>query len=111
MRTCVDNEDWTLTDDERGALAAGLDALLPAEGSFPAPSATDIIEAFILARVPAAGRAWVPYPGLDEAGLRAVIAALRGQADASAALEQLEREQPELFLAFWRLAVYGYYSR
>jgi hypothetical protein len=53
----------------------------------------------------------VPYPGLDGDGLRAIIARLAGGGEAAAALAALERERPEEFLALWRLAVYGYYSR
>jgi hypothetical protein len=53
----------------------------------------------------------VRYPGIDGDGLRAIIARLAGGLDATEALASLERERPEEFLALWRLAVYGYYSR
>jgi hypothetical protein len=102
---------WILTDAERGILAAALDALLPPEGSFPAPSQTEMIDDFILRRVPAPGATAVPYPGLDGDGLGAIIARLAEGGDATEALAELERERPEEFLALWRLAVYGYYSR
>ncbi|MFN8514570.1 MAG: hypothetical protein U0232_05410 [Thermomicrobiales bacterium] len=102
---------WTLTDAERGTLAAALDALLPPEGSFPEPSQTGMIDDFILRRIPAPGAGEVPYPGIDGDGLRAIIARLAGGGDMAAALATLEREQPAEFLALWRLAVYGYYSR
>jgi hypothetical protein len=102
---------WTLTDAERGTLAAALDALLPPEGSFPAPSQTGMIDEFILRRIPAPGAGEVPYPGLDGDGLRAIIARLSGAGEMTEALGALERERPEEFLALWRLAVYGYYSR
>ncbi len=102
---------WTLTDAERGTLAAALDALLPPGGSFPAPSQTGMIDDFILQRVPAPGAGAVRYPGIDGDGLRAIIARLAGGTDATEALAALERERPEEFLALWRLAVYGYYSR
>src|SRR5689334_9124900 len=62
---------WSLTDDERQTLGTALDALLPPEGSFPLPSATDLIDGFIVRRVPPAGTEPVPYPGLDADGLRA----------------------------------------
>jgi hypothetical protein len=64
----VTDADWTLTDAQRATLAAALDALLPAEGSFPWPSATGTIDEFILRRVPTSGARWVPYPGLDASG-------------------------------------------
>ena len=102
---------WTLTDAERRTLAAALDALLPPEGSFPAPSQTGMIDDFVLRRVPAPGAAPVPYPGVDGDGLRAILSRLADGADATEALAALERERPEEFLALWRLAVYGYYSR
>jgi hypothetical protein len=102
---------WTLTDAERETLAAALDALLPPEGSFPAPSQTGMIDDFILRRVPAPGAGLVPYPGLDGDSLGAILARLADGADMTEALATLERERPEEFLALWRLAVYGYYSR
>jgi hypothetical protein len=101
----------TLTESERGTLAAALDALLPPEGSFPRPSETDLIDAFILRRVPPAGTMPVPYPGFDADGLRATLAELAEADGAVAGLERLERERPATFTALWRLAVYGYYSR
>lgn len=102
---------WTLTDGERRALGAILDALLPPEGSFPAPSQTRMIDDFILRRVPPAGAGMPLYPGLDGDSLRAIIARLAGATDPTAALADFEREAPADFLALWRLAVYGYYSR
>jgi hypothetical protein len=102
---------WALSEDERGVLGAALDALLPPEGSFPPPSQTDMIDAFILRRIPAAGAGPLPYPGLNADGLRAILARLVVGDGMTAALEALEREQPDEFLALWRLAVYGYYSR
>lgn len=102
---------WTLTDDERRALAAALDALLPPEGSFPTPSQTDLIDAFILRQVPPAGPQPAPYPGFDADSLRALLAHLAPAPDMTAALTQLEAADPARFLALWRLAVYGYYSR
>ncbi len=107
---------WTLTDDERALLDASLDALLPPEGSFPAPSDTGIINDFILKRVPPAGvlAGPLPYPGIDSDALRQTLSMLDnhgGRDDMTAALERLEREQPLLFGALWRLATYGYYSR
>ena len=59
----MENAGWRLTADERTVLAAALDALLPPAGSFPLPSSTDLIDAFILARVPAEAGPVVPYPG------------------------------------------------
>lgn len=102
---------WSLDPDERRVLAAALDALLPAEGSFPWPSTTGVIDDFIIPRVPHAGDGWLPYPGLDATSLKAILARLATSSDMTAALAQLEREDPALFVAFWRLAVYGYYSR
>lgn len=102
---------WSLSDDERAVLGAALDALLPPEGSFPAPSQTGVIDDFILRRIPAVGTGVIPYPGLDAPGLRAILARLVPGEGMTAALEALEREQPAEFLALWRLAVYGYYSR
>src|SRR4051794_14158412 len=102
---------WALSEDERGVLGAALDALLPPEGSFPLPSQTDMIDAFILRRIPAAGAGPLPYPGLNADGLRAILARLVVSDGMTAALEALEREQPDEFLALWRLVVYGYYSR
>lgn len=102
---------WTLTETERRTLGAALDALLPPDGPFPPPSATDLIDEFILRRVPPAGMGPVPYPGLDADGLRATLAELAATPDPVAGLERLERERPATFTALWRLAVYGYYSR
>ena len=102
---------WTLTAAERAVLAAALDALLPPAASFPLPSRTGVIDEFILRRVPPPGAGPVPYPGLDADGLRAILVHLRSHPDPSAGLAALERERPADFLALWRLAVYGYYSR
>lgn len=102
---------WSLDEAERRVLGEALDALLPPEGSFPPPSGTDMIDAFILRRVPASAAGVIPYPGLDAAGLRAILAELGAGGEPTAALERLERERPASFLALWRLAVYGYYSR
>lgn len=107
----MDAPAWTLTDAERATLGAALDALLPPEGSFPPPSATGLIDDFILRRVPAPGLGPVPYPGLDADGLRAIVARLAEATDPTAALAALERDDPARFVALWRLAVYGYYSR
>src|SRR6476661_1739951 len=103
--------NWTLTDGERATLAAALDALLPPEGSFPAPSQTGLIDEFILVRVPPATDGFVPYPGLHAGHLRALLAELAGATDMTAALQQLEAEQSATFTALWRVAVFGYYSR
>lgn len=102
---------WTLTAGERRTLEAALDALLPPAGSFPRPSETDLIDAFILRRVPTAGTTPVPYPGFDVDGLRATLAELAETSDPVAGLERLEARRPATFTALWRLAVYGYYSR
>jgi hypothetical protein len=108
---------WTLTETERATLAAALDALLPPTGSFPPPSATGLIDDFILRRVPATSETGgdLPYPRIDSDGLRATVAALAtlvGDLDGMPeALAAFEREQPAEFTALWRLAVYGYYSR
>jgi hypothetical protein len=102
---------WTLTDVERRTLEAALDALLPPAGSFPRPSETDLIDAFILRRVPSAGTTPVPYPGFDADDLRATLAELAETADPVEGLEKLEARRPATFTALWRLAVYGYYSR
>ncbi|HYI15884.1 MAG TPA: hypothetical protein VEX37_10870, partial [Thermomicrobiales bacterium] len=108
---------WDLTENERATLAAALDALLPPSASFPAPSATGLIDDFILRRVPAtsANGACLPYPRVDSDGLRAILATLATLAgdlgEMTAALTAFEQEQPAEFTALWRLAVYGYYSR
>jgi hypothetical protein len=109
-------EVWVLTEDERATLGAGLDALLPPEGSFPLPSATGLIDDFILRRVPEHDGRDLPYPRLSGAGLRALLALLadlarRAEGDMTAALDGLQRERPDDFTALWRLAVFGYYSR
>ena len=108
---------WDLTDDERATLAAALDALLPPNGSFPPPSATGLIDDFILHRVPATGTTGgsLPWPRVDSDGLRAILVTLatlaRDLGEMTAALTAFEQEQPAEFTALWRLAVYGYYSR
>ncbi|HEU5423287.1 MAG TPA: hypothetical protein VFU72_07095, partial [Nitrolancea sp.] len=103
---------WSLTDAERVVLAAALDALIPPEGSFPRPSECGVIDEFILRRVPPPGAQPVPYPGLDADGLRALLARLTAESAAmTAGLVRLEQEHPAEFLALWRLAAYGYYSR
>jgi hypothetical protein len=108
---------WDLTDHERATLAAALDALLPPTGNFPEPSATGLIDDFILRRVPATGTISdsLPYPRVDSDGLRAILATLATLAndpgEMTVALAAFEQEQPAEFTALWRLAVYGYYSR
>lgn len=102
-------ESWSLTADERRTLEAALDALLPPEGAFPLPSETDLIDGFILRRVPPAGTEPIPYPGFDADGLRATLAELAK--DPVTGLTRLEAERPATFTGLWRLAVYGYYSR
>lgn len=104
-------ESWSLTADERRTLGAALDALLPPSGSFPLPSETDLIDGFILRRVPPTGTEPIPYPGFDADALRATIAELAQDADPVAGLTRLEAERPVTFTGLWRLAVYGYYSR
>ena len=106
--------EWDLTEEERATLAAALDALLPLNGSFPAPSTTGLIDDFILRRVPAtvAGADRLPYPRVDSDGLRAILATLAAQpGEMAAALAAFEQQQPANFTALWRLAVFGYYSR
>lgn len=102
---------WTLTDLERATLERVLDALLPPAGSFPAPSATGVIDDFILRHVPPPVPAHVPYPWVDSDGLKAVLNRLAGAEDMTTALRQLETERPGDFNVLWRLAVFGYYSR
>ena len=103
---------WTLTPTEREILESALDALLPPDGSFPAPSHTGIIDDFILLHIQAAGADRVPYPALDADGLRAIMLRLsESMGDMTTALANLELESPSDFLALWRIAVYGYYSR
>jgi hypothetical protein len=108
---------WDLTDDERAILDAALDALLPPTGSFPAPSATGLIDDFIRHRVPATGAhdGALPFPRVDSDGLRGILATLAtlraDLGEMTAALTAFEQEQPATFTALWRLAVYGYYSR
>ena len=99
-----------LTPRERATLGAALDALLPPTGSFPRPSETDMIDAFILAQVPPEDPA-PPYPGIDLVGLRQILPRLDGAPDMTAALQQLERDEPARFHGLWALAVFGYYSR
>jgi hypothetical protein len=108
----VNQAAWSLTAAERAVLAAALDALIPPEGSFPSPSECGVIDEFIVRRVPPPGDRPAPYPGLDADGLRALLARLSPEsAEMTAGLARLEQEQPAAFLALWRLAVYGYYSR
>jgi len=102
---------WSLSDDERHTLEAVLDALLPPSGSFPLPSQTNLIDRFILERVPASDEEANLYPGLDAPRLQALLHQLAGTADMTVALADLEREQPLTFRSLWSLAVYGYYSR
>src|SRR5690606_24112754 len=102
---------WVLTTEERRTLEAALDALLPPAGSFPAPSATGMIEAFIIPRLQPAGALPVPYPGLTAEDLKAILLRLDGDGGIVTALELLEMEYPVAFKGFWALAVYGYYSR
>lgn len=103
--------DWSLSDDERSVLEQVLDALLPPTGSFPLPSQTDLIDQFIMARVPAWDERQSLYPGLDAPRLKSLLAHLAHVQNVTDALAHLEREQPEMFQSIWRLAVYGYYSR
>ncbi len=102
---------WELSSDEYATLAAALDALLPPEGHFPAPSTCRAIEDFILVHVPPPGGGRAPYPGLDASDIRELVGRLAGHEDMTAALERLEQDDPDRFQALWALAVYGYYSR
>lgn len=110
---------WSLSDTERATLAPALDALLPPDpsGTFPPPSATRIIDDFILKRVPegADERGWTPYPFVGASELKHTLIALaqmeRDRGDMPAALHAFQDEEPAAFLALWRLAVFGYYSR
>lgn len=108
----MDGPTWTLSSGERRVLEAALDALLPPDGSFPVPSETRLIDDFIRPRVPAAGDAWVSFPWIDADALKAILHELAaGTDDITGALAKLEQSTPSRFLALWRLAVYGYYSR
>jgi hypothetical protein len=107
----MDAKRWTLNDEERRTLEMALDALLPASGSFPAPSSIRVIEDFIIPRLAPAGSLPVPYPGLTAEDLKAILLRLDGDGAMTAALEQLETEFPVAFKGLWALAVYGYYSR
>jgi hypothetical protein len=107
----MDTLTWTLTEHERATLAAALDALLPPAGSFPLPSATNMIDEFIVRQVPAASDGEPPWPHLDADTLRAIIAALDDSTDMTASLDRLHDERPAEFVSLWRLAVFGYYSR
>ena len=108
---------WNLTERERATLVAALDALLPPTGSFPTPSATGLIDDFILRRVPATdtNNGSLLWPRVDSDGLRTLLAMLAALTSdlggMTAALSAFEQEQPGEFTALWRLAVYGYYSR
>lgn len=99
-----------LSAAERARLATALDALLPPSGSFPAPSATDMIDQFILPQI-STPDSRASYPGLDLDGLRAILDSLDAQADIVKNLGRLERDSPAEFQALWALAVFGYYSR
>ncbi len=108
---------WDLTETERATLVAAVDALLPPTGSFPTPSTTGLIDDFILRRVPptAAGDGNLPYPRVDSERLRAMLSTLATLAsdlgDMTAVLTTFEQNHPRDFIALWRLAVFGYYSR
>ncbi len=105
------NSEWTLSDDERSTLERMFDALLPPAGSFPLPSRTNMIDEFILKRVPDVDERGSLYPGLDSARLKALLSDLDGVPDMTESLSALQREQSAQFQALWSLAVYGYYSR
>ncbi len=100
----------SLTSTERTILELILDTLLPPDGHFPAPSETDMIDDFILKHLPASD-ASPPYPGVDLAGLRLILGRISEDMNMTAALEELERDEPDRFQALWALAVFGYYSR
>lgn len=110
---------WTLSAAERATLAAALDALLPPQGAFPAPSSIRLIDDFIIPRVPLAGAQPPPYPRLTNDDLRAIVQSLvdatatgdANDVDMTAVLQALEQADPARFTALWRLAVFGYYSR
>lgn len=106
----TDSETIRLTDEQRRTLEIALDTLLPPEGSFPAASETDMIDAFILEqlRPPGASSA---YPGLDLDDMTAMLDELAEHDDTTAALTAMEQSDPVRFQALWALAVFGYYSR
>jgi hypothetical protein len=107
----VANFSWSLSDDERRTLEQALDALLPPSGSFPLPSATGLIDQFILKRVPDEDAQGRLYPRIDAPALSRLLAELDDAGDMTDALSQFQRQQPKAFKALWRLAVYGYYSQ
>jgi hypothetical protein len=102
---------WSLSNDERATLEQALDALLPPAGSFPLPSQTSMIDAFILERVPESDPDERLYPALDAPALQRLLTALGSSDDMTAALADLEQAEPRVFTALWRLAVYGYYAQ
>ncbi len=105
------NSEWTLSDEERSTLERVLDALLPPTGSFPLPSQTNLIDEFILKRVPQVDDRGSLYPGIDSARLKGILSDLSDAGDLTESLSKLQREQSAQFQALWSLAVYGYYSR
>lgn len=107
----MSDESWELTVEERRTLERALDTLLPPEGNFPAPSTCDVIDGFILLRVVGEGVDPVPYPGINSAGLKQILATLGAGEDMIETLQEFEADRPAEFLALWQLAVYGYYSR
>ncbi|MGA7670626.1 MAG: hypothetical protein WBW04_09400 [Nitrolancea sp.] len=105
------NSAWSLSVEERSTLERVLDALLPPTGSFPLPSQTNMIDEFILKRIPEVDERGSLYPGLDSSRLKALLGELAGDPDMTESLSMLQNENPTQFQAVLSLAVYGYYSR
>jgi len=98
-RSVLADSVWSLSNEERATLERALDALLPPAGSFPAPSQTGMIDAFILQRVPDSDPEGRLYPALDAPALARLLAGLQGAGDMTAALADLERREPLAFTA------------
>lgn len=102
---------WDLTAEERRTLEDALDALLPSEGSFPAPSECGVIDGFIRQRVASEEVEPGAFPSINAEDLKCILGTIQEAESMTEALRELESREPARFMALWQLAVYGYYSR
>jgi hypothetical protein len=104
------------TDQQRAALNAAADELIPPGAGFPAPSTVDVV-GFIARYVAPEGTPAAHYPFAEERPFKASVDALgKGllktePSGRAAVLERVSQQEEEFFSQLLGLVYYGYYSR